>query len=65
MHIKLRIIVAGIVLPLDTTTKFGEIDHLTSDLDQLSILKRYHGKDQVQVANGIGLHISHIGYSKI
>lgn len=43
----------------------GATDHLTSDLDRLSIQERYHGKDQVQVANGAGLHISHIGHSHI
>ncbi|XP_020251834.1 cold shock domain-containing protein 3-like [Asparagus officinalis] len=32
----------------------GATDHLTSDLDRLSIQERYHGKDQVQVANGAG-----------
>lgn len=43
----------------------GATDHLTSDLDRLTIQERYHGKDQVQVANGAGLHISHIGHSII
>lgn len=43
----------------------GATDHLTSDLDRLSLPERYQGKDQVQVANGIGLHISHVGHSKI
>lgn len=43
----------------------GATDHLTSDLDRLSMQERYHGKDQVQVANGAGLHISHIGQSII
>lgn len=40
-------------------------DHLTSDLDWLTIQERYHGKDEVQVANKAGLHISHIGHSII
>jgi histone deacetylase 1/2 len=43
----------------------GATDHLTSDLDRLSVPGRYHGKDQVQVANGAGLPISHIGHSII
>jgi hypothetical protein len=43
----------------------GATDHLTSDLDRLSVPERYHGKDQVQVANGAGLPISHIGHSII
>ena len=40
-------------------------DHLSSDLDRLTMQDRYHGKDQVQVANGAGLSILHIGHSKI
>ncbi|KAM0879310.1 hypothetical protein ACQ4PT_034299 [Festuca glaucescens] len=32
----------------------GATDHLTSDLDRLSVHECYHGKDQVQVANGAG-----------
>ena len=43
----------------------GAINHLTSDLDRLTIQECYHGKDQVQVANGAGLSISHIGHSII
>jgi hypothetical protein len=27
--------------------------------------ERYHGKDNVQTANGTGMHITHIGQSKI
>jgi hypothetical protein len=41
----------------------GANDHLTSDLDRLSLHERYTGKDNVQVANGSGLSISHIGHS--
>jgi histone deacetylase 1/2 len=43
----------------------GATDHLTSDLDRLSIQERYAGKDTVQVANGKGLNITHIGHSRI
>jgi hypothetical protein len=43
----------------------GATDHLTSDLNRLQIHERYGGKDQVQVANGAGLSISHIGHSKL
>jgi hypothetical protein len=38
-------------------------DHLTHDLERLNVHERYLGKDQVQVANGAGLSISHIGNS--
>ncbi|KAJ0988266.1 hypothetical protein J5N97_006622 [Dioscorea zingiberensis] len=40
-------------------------DHITGDLDKLSIKERYHGKDQVQAANGSGMDIVHIGHSQI
>jgi hypothetical protein len=40
-------------------------DHLTNDLDHLNIHERYNRKDHIQVANGAGLNISHIGHSMI
>jgi histone deacetylase 1/2 len=40
-------------------------DHLTSDLERLHVHERYGGKDQVQLANGSGLSISHIGHSTL
>jgi histone deacetylase 1/2 len=43
----------------------GATDHLTADLDRLSFQERYQGKDSVQVANGAGLSITHIGHSQI
>jgi hypothetical protein len=43
----------------------GATDHLTSDLERLHVRSPYGGKDQVQVANGSGLSISHIGHSTI
>lgn len=45
---------------------YGATDHLTSDLERMPInQERYQGKDQVQVANGAGLPIFHIGYGKL
>jgi hypothetical protein len=41
----------------------GATDHLTGHLERLHVHDRYDGKDQVQVANGAGLSISHIGHS--
>lgn len=35
--------------------------HITSDLDNLSIHRPYRGSDSVQVGNGQGLSISHVG----
>jgi hypothetical protein len=43
----------------------GASDHLTSNLNRLHVHERYTGKDQVQVANGTGLKISHIGHSEL
>ena len=43
----------------------GATDHLTSDLERLHTHERYGGKDHVQVANGTGLSISHIGHSNL
>jgi histone deacetylase 1/2 len=39
----------------------GSTDHITSDLERLHMHERYGGTDTVQVANGKGLSISHIG----
>jgi hypothetical protein len=39
----------------------GATDHITKDLECLHVHERYTGKDNVQVANGKGLSISHIG----
>jgi histone deacetylase 1/2 len=43
----------------------GATDHFTNDLERLHIHERYGGKDQVQVANGTGLSIAHIGHSSL
>jgi histone deacetylase 1/2 len=36
-------------------------DHLTNNLNKLTMQERYHGKDHVQTANGTGMRITHIG----
>jgi hypothetical protein len=41
----------------------GATDHLTSDLARLHLHERYGGTDHVQVYNGVGLSIAHIGHS--
>ena len=41
----------------------GATDHITSDLDRLVVRERYNGNDHVQVSNGAGLKILHIGHS--
>lgn len=43
----------------------GATDHITNDLERLTTRERYTGTDQIQVANGAGLSISHIGNSLI
>lgn len=42
----------------------GASHHVTSDLANLSINSEYQGGDKVQVGNGQGLSILHIGSSK-
>jgi hypothetical protein len=39
--------------------------YITSDLDRLAVRERYNGGKQVQVGNGAGLQIMHIGHSSI
>jgi hypothetical protein len=43
----------------------GATDHITGELDKLSIREKYNGPDQVHAANGSGMNISHIGHSVI
>jgi hypothetical protein len=40
-------------------------DHLTNDLNKITMREQYQGKDQVQTANDIGMRITHIGHSII
>jgi hypothetical protein len=39
------------------------MDHITSDLDCLTVHERYNGGEQVQIGNDTCLHILHIGHS--
>lgn len=41
------------------------INHITNDLNNLTIKNNYQGHDQLQVGNGAGLTIAHIGSSKL
>jgi len=43
----------------------GAIDHITNDLDKLTVHDRYTGGDQVHAANGTGLEIKSIGHSTL
>jgi hypothetical protein len=39
----------------------GTTDHITSDLDRVAVRDQYKGNDMVQVSNGAGLEIMHVG----
>jgi hypothetical protein len=40
-------------------------DHITGDLDKLTMRQDYNGNDQVHAANGAGMTIKHIGQSTV
>jgi hypothetical protein len=40
----------------------GAIDHITFDLEKLTIRDKYHGSEHVHAANGLGMEISHVGH---
>ena len=40
-------------------------DHITSNLDHLTVRECYHGGEQLQVSNGAGLQILHTSHSSI
>jgi hypothetical protein len=41
----------------------GAMDHLTDELDKLTMKEKYGGQEQVHATNGAGMHISHIGHT--
>jgi hypothetical protein len=43
----------------------GTTDQITSDLDRLAMREQYHDGDTVQVGNGAGIRILHIGSCSI
>jgi hypothetical protein len=42
-------------------TDAGANEHVTGDLEKLSIRGKYRGNDQIRIANGVGMEINHIG----
>ena len=36
-------------------------DHITSELEKLTVRDKYHGNEQVHTASGSGMKISHVG----
>jgi hypothetical protein len=41
------------------------IDHITGELEKLSMKNKYHGGDQIHTASGSGMDISHIGHTTV
>ena len=41
----------------------GATDHITSDMERLTVRDKYHGADQVHAANGSSMEITHVGHS--
>ena len=41
----------------------GATDHITGDLERLTVRDRYHGGEEVHAANGTGMDIVHVGHS--
>jgi histone deacetylase 1/2 len=39
----------------------GATDHITSELEKLTVRDKYHGQDQVHTASGSGMKISNVG----
>lgn len=46
-------------------TDSGATNHITADINNLSLCNDYNGNETVAVGNGQGLNISHIGNSKL
>jgi len=42
---------------------FGATDHITGELERLTVRDKYNGTEQVHVVNGSGMEINHIGHS--
>lgn len=40
-------------------------DHITGELEKLSVKNKYHGGDQIHAANGSGRDISHISHTTV
>jgi hypothetical protein len=43
----------------------GATDHITGELKKLTLHDRYNGNEQIRVANGAGMDITHIGKSVV
>lgn len=58
-------VAANSIAPIDTAWYLdsGATDHLTADLNNLSLKSEYQGPDQLKIGNGSVLPITHIGSS--
>ena len=43
----------------------GATNHITGDLEKLTVRERYTGNEQIHTANGSGMAINHIGHTTI
>lgn len=43
----------------------GATDHITNDLDCLTVHERYNGKEQIQTTSGTSLSVLHVGHSQL
>jgi histone deacetylase 1/2 len=41
----------------------GATDHITSELNSLTMKEKYKGRDQIHMTNGQGMSISHVGHA--
>jgi hypothetical protein len=41
----------------------GATDHITGELEKLTVHDKYHGGEQVHAANGTGMEIANVGHS--
>lgn len=46
-------------------TDTGATDHITGELNKLSVRDVYHGNDQIKTASGAGMTITHIGHATV
>ncbi|WVZ51377.1 hypothetical protein U9M48_002529 [Paspalum notatum var. saurae] len=46
-------------------TDTGATDHVTSELEKITVRDKYKGHDQIHTASGAGMKISHIGHSVV
>jgi histone deacetylase 1/2 len=43
----------------------GATDHVTGELEKLTIRDKYHGNDQVHTTSGVGMRINHVGHTTL